>query len=144
MDASGGVSRDNQENIMTALLIALSTAVVCLSVALWRSRQTIRRQTCEIGALQMTNYELRGQAAELATLAHEAQAMARKSAGDANFYASKANEERLKVEKLDGMLRDCCDRELEALHQWESESSQHAATKRTLATTRAWVTRLRK
>ena len=108
---------------MTALLIALSTVVVCLSVALWRSRQTVRRQTCEIGALQMTNYELSGQAAELATLAHEAQAQAHGDRGAMELT------ERL-MQQAESMLH--------------AEIDAHRATKRKLATTRAWVTRLRK
>lgn len=125
-------------------IIGLGAGLV-LGGMLWgHYADTVKAQAEAIDALNLNNLRLRGQAAELATLAHDAQELARKSAGDANFYASKANEERLKVEKLDGMFRDCCDREVEALHQWEAESSQHRATKRKLAAAKGQITKLKR
>ena len=106
---------------MIALLIALSTAVVCLSVALWRSRQTIERQAEEIEALLAQNLELRGQAAELATLAHEA-------SDRKELLAKHGASLALRSAMVEAMLH--------------TEIEAHRATKRKLSAARGRITRL--
>lgn len=132
---------------MTALLITAIVIIVCLAFWLWCDKGTIDRQLCEILALQADNLRLRGQAAELATLAHDAQDLAgrEKERADNLNRQCDALGHVVRADSMSVAMLPIQERKTEqAEAMLAGEIAAHRATKRTLATTRAWVTRLRK
>jgi hypothetical protein len=110
--------------IFTLSAIAGLAAGLTLGGLFWgQHSDTVKAQADEIDSLQSDNLMLRGQAAELATMAHEAQADA---------HASKGVEEMTErlMQQAESMLAN--------------EIHAHAATKRKLAAAKGQITKLRK
>lgn len=111
-------------------MMAIITGIICLGAGLaiggafWgHYADTVKAQAEELEALNLNNLRLRGQAAELATMAHTADAEAHGA-----IEAGKITERHLQM--AESMLAG----EIEA----------HAATKRKLSAAKGQITKLRK
>jgi hypothetical protein len=110
--------------IFTLSAIAGLAAGLALGGLFWgHHSDTVKAQAEEIDALNLNNLRLRGQAAELATMAHEAQADA---------HASKGAEEMTErlMQQAESMLA--------------SEIDAHRATKRRLSAAKGQITKLKR
>jgi hypothetical protein len=119
--------KPKENNMDTSIII---TGIIGLGAGLtlgglfWgHHSDTVKAQAEEIDALSLNNLRLRGQAAELATMAHEAQADA---------HASKGVEEMTErlMQQAESMLA--------------GEIDDHRATRRKLAAAKGQITKLRK